>query len=347
MERGAAGLRWLRNAALGAAGLLLAGALLRSATLPTPAGGERAEYARLHPAAYDTLLVGSSRTARQLSPEIFDRAMAERHVPTRSYNLGLAGLWPPEDGYLIERTLAGREIPLRFLVVECNPIRLGLPAEVQGSARAVHWHDTARMRVLWHRAKAQSADATKKKTRGKAIRRALPALSVHARHWLWNSLRLGRGAELLHGALEAREPARDDAIGPRGDGFRPLSPDKPALAGAALAEYEMELADTPAGARRLQRGDTESQAELRRKRELAARYGAELVLVAPPVPGRTFQPLLAPGEIFLDFADPERFPVLFAPEHRQDASHLNVRGAEIYSRELGLALAAILAERSG
>jgi hypothetical protein len=347
MERGAGGLRWLRNALLGAAGLLLTGTLLRVGTFPTPAAGARAEFARTHPDAYDTLIVGSSRTARQLSPEIFDRAMAERRVPTRSYNLGLAGLWPPEDGYLIERTLAGRAIPLRFLVVECNPIRLGLPTESQGTARAVYWHDAARMRILWNRAKAQSADATKKKTRGKAIRRALPALAVHARHWLWNALRLGRGAELLLGALEAHETPLAEAIGPRGDGFRPLRRDRPPIAGAALARYEGELVDTPAGARRFSRGDTESQAELRRKRDLAARYGAELVLIAPPVTGRTFQPLLGDGQIFLDFADPERFPELFAPEHRQDEGHLNARGAEIYSRELGLALGELLAERSG
>ena len=81
--------------------------------------------------------------------------MAERTAPTRSYNLGLAGLWPPEDGYLIERTLAGRALPLRFLVVECNPIRLLLAPEYRDTARAVYWHDATRMRILFARAKAR------------------------------------------------------------------------------------------------------------------------------------------------------------------------------------------------
>jgi hypothetical protein len=84
---------------------------------------------------------------------------------------------------------------------------------------------------------------------------------------------------------------------------------------------------------------------LRRKRALAARYGAELVLVAPPVPGRTFVPMPGGDQVFLDFSDPARFPELFAPEHRQDGGHLNARGAEIYSRLVGLALGAIVAER--
>jgi hypothetical protein len=346
MTRGASGLRWLRNALVAAAGLFLTATLLRVATTPTPAAGVRAEYARTHPASYDTLIVGTSRTARQIAPEVFDRAMAERHAPTRSYNIGLAGLWPPEDGYLIERTLAGREVPLRFLVVECNPIRLGIPDEYQDTARAVYWHDAARMRILWNRAKAQSADEKKQKKRGKAIRRNLPALAVHARHWLWNALRLGRGAELSLDALDARQRPTE-AVGPRGDGYRPIPAHLPDISGRALARYEAELADTPRGADRYQRADTESQVELHRKRALAERYGAELVLVAPPVPGRTFQPLLGDRQIFLDFADPDRFPELFAPEHRLDEGHLNARGAELYSRAVGLALGAILAGRSG
>ena len=69
--------------------------------------------------------------------------------------------------------------------------------------------------------------------------------------------------------------------------------------------------------------------------------------MAPPVPGRTFAPL--PGEdlVFLDFSDPARFPELFAPEHRQDSGHLNARGAEIYSRLVGLTLGAVVAGRPG
>jgi hypothetical protein len=339
-------LRALRNAALCGAAVFGTATLLRVATEPTPAAGPRAEFARIHPEAYDTLIVGSSRTARALAPEIFDRAMAEYTEPTRSYNLGLAGLWPPEDGYLIERTLAGRELPLRFLVVECNPIRLFLTPEHRGTARAVYWHDAVRMRILFARAKAQSADATKQKTRGRAIRRALPDLTVHAHHWLWNALRLGRGAELLRGAVENGAPTAD-AAGPRRDGFVPMRAAKPPLAGAELERYRSELADMPTGAHRLSHGDTESQAELLRKRALAARYGARLVLVAPPVTGRTFAPLPSADLVFLDFSDPARFPELFAPEHRSDSGHLNARGAEIYSRLVGLALGAIVAERAG
>jgi hypothetical protein len=344
MERGARGARGLRNAAFGAAGLLAAAALLRAAVSPTPAAGPRAAYAHAHPEAYDTLIVGSSRTARQLAPEIFDRAMAERTAPTRSFNLGLPDLWPPEDGYLIERTLAGRERPLRFLVVECNPIRLALPERHEYTARALYWHDAPRMRALVARAAAPPADAADGRPR--AIRPHLPALAVHGSHWLQNALRVGRGAELLRAELDAHEPALDPALGPRRDGYQPLRADLPALDGPALARYERELASTPAGAGRLERGDAESQAELRRKRALAARYGAELVLVAPPVAGRTFEPLPGDGHIFLDFADPLRFPQLFVPEHRRDEGHLNARGAALYSRLVGQALGALVAERS-
>lgn len=336
-------MRWPRNALLFAACLLLTASVLRAATSPTPAG-TRAEWAHEHPDAYDTLFVGSSRTARQISPETFDRAMAEQGLATRSFNLGYPSLWPPEDGYLLERTLAGRQVPLRFLIVECNPIRLGVPPELFDTARGVHWHDLARMRVIWRHIVAISGERPQPRSRTGNVRRQLPVIRQHLRHWAWNALRLGRGAELFQAAL-GPGGERLEALGPRGDGYVPHVRARDGIAADARSGYERAVVETPTGAGRLRRGDAESQAELRRKRALAARYAAELILVAPPVTGPTFAPSPDPSQVFLDLSDPLRYPELFAPANRFDAGHLNARGAEVFSRLLARELGAALATR--
>src|SRR5262245_31919094 len=60
---------------------------------------------------YDVLFLGSSRTYRQIIPELFDQLMAEGGKTVRSFNLGVDGMRPPEDTYLLEQTLAQRNKP--------------------------------------------------------------------------------------------------------------------------------------------------------------------------------------------------------------------------------------------
>jgi hypothetical protein len=56
-----------------------------------------------HRDEYDTLFLGSSHFYYQIIPSLFDGVAAENGYPTRSFNAGIAGMRPPEDGYLLER----------------------------------------------------------------------------------------------------------------------------------------------------------------------------------------------------------------------------------------------------
>lgn len=342
--------RWARvlHGALGAAafaaGLALIWTLLNGLVAPTPADGiTKVEWLREHGASFDTLFVGSSLTARQVAPAVFDATMEELGLPTRSFNLALPGMLPPEDGYVLERALNDREAPLRFVLVECQPLRFGIRRRDHFTSRAVYWHDTARMRALWNRFWALPSRAGEGAAEPLSPEREIRHLRRHAEHWLWNTTRMGRGAEGLKQALaspkdrvraqerEARE------LGPDGDGYRPAEAD--ALAGAALASYAADLAVARGRGSKRVYGDPESQQELLRKRALVESHGARMVLVAPPALGPQLAPLPESGLLFLDFADPDRFPELFAPEHRKDRGHLNQEGAAIYSRLLAHRLA--------
>lgn len=345
--------RWARilRGALGAvafaAGLALVWITLNGLVEPTPAEGlSKVEWLRDHGPDFDTLFIGSSFTARQVAPAVFDSAMEELGLPTRSFNLALVGMLPPEDGYVLERALEDREAPLRFVLVECQGLRFGIRRRDHFTSRAVYWHDTARMRALWNRFRAPASVANDGAAGPPPGERDIRHLRRHFEHWLWNTTRMGRGAEGLKQAFASskdRQRTREqDArqLGPDGDGYRPAEPQS--LAGEARARYLAQLAAAREGGSRLVYGDRESQAELLRKKALVESHGGRMVLVAPPTTGHQLAPLPESGLLFLDFTDPDEFPELFAPEHRKDGGHLNREGAVIYSRLLAQRLAAAL-----
>jgi hypothetical protein len=43
----------------------------------------------------------------------------------------------------------------------------------------------------------------------------------------------------------------------------------------------------------------------------------------------------------LDFSDPARYPELYDPRHRYDSDHLNLAGAEMFSRLLAARIASL------
>src|SRR5688572_32965818 len=89
-----------------------------------------------HADDFDVLFLGSSRTYRQVIPELFDKLMAEAGHPLKAYNLGIDGMRPPEDTYILEKVLSNRTKPLRWVIVESNPLRLVMRPEDRGTLRA-------------------------------------------------------------------------------------------------------------------------------------------------------------------------------------------------------------------
>jgi hypothetical protein len=301
------------------------------------------EWLDAHGADYDTLFLGSSRIGRQVIPAVFDREAARLGLATHAFNLAEDALSPPEDAWVLERALAGRKAPLRFLIVECAAVKLGR-GQHDLSTRALYWHDAPRLATLWRRVRAPRAASPERPASDDVVEKNRRLFLDHLRRFAWNALRLGRGAEWLDRALgvPGAEPRiASEQVGPPLEGFRPPPP-KIRFEGARRAQYLARLEAIAAEGRRFELGDLESQAELLRKRDLAERHGARLVLVAPPMAEKTFVPAPEADIAFLDFSDPARFPELFALEHRADAEHLNETGAEIFSRRLAQGLAAAL-----
>ena len=291
---------------------------------------------------YDTLFIGSSRTHRQMMPEIFDAEMAAAGHPVRSFNAGVEGMRPPEDTYLLEKILARRTKPIRLVLVECNSIRLFPREGDRDTLRAVYWHDNVRMRVLLRAALIGDGK--------KGIGGGLGDFFTHARYWLWRNSNLGWGHDLLAEWIGVA-PAKmlsTSALGERNDGFAP--PIHEGLANEdERGSYEKELTVRSAELERGKFGSSVSVDELRAKQRLIERAGGRMVLVIPPFIREKFLRLKPEDGLppVLNFADPEKYPELFSAEHRTDTGHTNLEGAKIYSRLVVRELLSLMGKPEG
>ena len=263
---------------------------------------------------------------------------------------------PPEDTYFLEKILARRTKPLRFVLVECNPIRLRLTSQIRDTMRAVYWHDNARMRVIF-----QTAFFTDRKKRTwnrrlQKIAEVWPDFSEHLGYWVSRNSNLGRGHELLaewFGVVPAKGlPA--SGIARRMDGFQPypemgsMDAEETANYVAQIADYSGKLAAMRANSKQGSVDEKFSLEELQVKRRLIEQAGGRMVLVIPPyIGGAFFSPKPEHGQLpVLDFSSPEKYPELFSVEHRADAGHTNSLGSQIYTRLVARDLLELLKKES-
>ena len=111
---------------------------------------EKLEWLAAAPEAYDTLFVGSSRVRRQLSPKVFDETMLAKGHPTSSFNFGIDAMTFPELSYVLKKSLRRIESPLRYVIIDINPLRRRLMKRSNlHSLREIHWHDLEHTSLAW------------------------------------------------------------------------------------------------------------------------------------------------------------------------------------------------------
>ncbi len=282
----------------------------------------------------DVLFVGTSRVHHQIIPRLFDRLTAEAGCPTHSFNLGVDGLRTPEDYFVLEKALEGRTRPLRWIILECKDISF-LEREVEcESVRGPYWHDCHRMGILTQRFFAgRSVPGLTFKQNLRSARDEVHVLAKHAFLWLENELSVGASAERTASlALPEIGDLGRSSKKPINDGY--LSQGNPPVASDEIVTYTRKLEELRKHPAVAEYGDRTSQRVLRLENALAARHGAKLVLLVPPtLKPRKFlpDPALLPIPTVIDVDRPEEYPELFDLQNRRDETHLNERGAEIFT----------------
>ena len=300
------------------AGGLVSALLAARAPFPdVPVAAPKLAHLAQHRADFDALFIGSSRVQFQVMPALFDPIAA-----THSFNLGVAGMVPPESLYFARCVLALRLQRLKWLFIELADLDPVIDARNASSARAAYWHDARHtalaIRDLW----SSSRPAARK----------LEIVGDHLRLFATRTAGIGRGAALMASRLapspkKEKRPAVVEHAGFSSVTTPPLTADQLRRIRSTLDELHRQpwplVPLRPAYREAL--------------RDLAGdlrRAGIEPVFfIAPTFNWRDH--LAAPeGARLLTFHDESRHAALLDPRHYSDTVHLNATGAALFSQAL-------------
>jgi hypothetical protein len=291
---------------------------------------------RASDAGFDTLFVGTSRVFHGVMPSVFDRITADAGVPTRSFNFGLDGMFSPEDAFVVEEILRRPPRQLRWIIIEAGAFRAEFEDRPAKSVRSVYWHDWPRtwlcMRErLWLKGKRVKWGKYFESDKGKPTP-ASEAL-LHLEVFVMRTLNIGRGSDAWK-RIAIRVAVERTGLDPQGDGFLPM-PARFVMSAPERARFEQEVAERRQAPAVIEPLRPHPQESFDRMCALAAKRGAQVILLlAPTTAESTRRPDPRTGVETFDFRDVEKYPELFVADVRSDRTHLNAKGAELFSRRL-------------
>ncbi|MGV3530875.1 MAG: hypothetical protein ACO1QR_00790, partial [Chthoniobacteraceae bacterium] len=301
---------------------------------PVPQVKEKLEWLAAAPEEYDTLFIGSSRVRRHLSPKHFDATMQALGYPTSSYNLGIDAMTFPELSYVLEKSLRRIESPLRYVIIDINPLRRRMMKSSDlRSLREIHWHDLDHTVLAWSAVFHDFAAGKE------PLSKTVNLLATHASLMVRHYESTGSGTELLESRLLGHE-SQLPPLGRHGRGFFPVAS---TMDLRSAQEYLEELQAMPSPDDRPERDAPVLERALIRVCEQVRAVGATPVLLVNPVIAADKLPLPGPDHptqpIVIAFDDPSQFPNLYDPANRYDRQHLNMDGARLLSRQVAEAVA--------
>jgi hypothetical protein len=312
--------------------------LLIHPQLPIPAVPEvqaKLEWLKAHPDEYDTLFIGTSRIYRQIMPRLFDQLMAEKGIPTKSFNVAVDGMRPPEDAYFFDQILKFHPKGLRYVFLELDSVRVPVDPLKRGTSRNVYWHDWERLSVLFHA--ALEVKKTPRHLRGwiKALSEPMGDFAEHAGLFVENMSNYGRSGVIFEHLAHLTGPlVYRKTLGPDGDGFLEIEGRKE-MKGKDLAKFEGLFAERQQSPAVEDDGNTTDRASLHEMLQKTEALGAKPVLIIPPTLAlKNFcpPPGSEPGVAVLNFSSQQKYPMLYDEEVRLDTDHLNTAGAELFTR---------------
>ena len=297
---------------------------------------EKWDHWQKHKDDYDTVFIGTSRTYRGISPALFDEVTAAAGMPTRSFNYGIDAMLPPEDAYVAEYVLRNPPKNLKWVFIELGVFVDDFEDRNPDSVRSRHWHDWRRTSLcveatLWPKQKSEKLKTWFKPRKDKPW----PADTAwtHLRLFGVRALNLGRGATAMNEWMAGKGPDPRQ-LGPWGNGFNPY-PKSNVLKGDSLVAYEKGLAARQKDPARPAPLKAQQQESFDDVVTYARRAGAKpIAIIAPTTGPLRLRPAGQSKVPLIDACDVQAFPEFFTPDVRIDHAHLNLRGAELFTRYL-------------
>ena len=327
--------------------------MINDARLPAPevpVVSEKLRYLRRSGDAYNVLFIGSSRVHHQIIPELFDRLMNEAGIRVHSFNLGIDGIRPPEDAFLLEHALQSRHEPLLWVIQEANPIRFREAEQIHDGLRGSYWRDGPRMWLLFQRLLAGKAPRSKNAWQrfGEFLHDSGDFWG-HCMLWLPKWIHLSEGVPMLHRICQhVSETIPTKQSGDDFDGY--ISAGNEAMTEEAEGLYTKDMAALQRNPAVEYYGDPASQQLIQWSRKTVERHGGKLILVVPPTTNDWKfypDPQFGPPPPVLDFSNVDQFPELYEYGRRKDSGHLNQAGAELFTRLIVRHLLLLIKTKAG
>ena len=307
-----------------------------------------------HQDEFNTVFIGSSHIHHQISPAIFDRIMNEAGHPTRSFNFGINGMFPPESGYVLERLLSAKPRHLKWVFIELDELETRRFPQAEASRRSLYWHDWKRTSLVLRR-----VIDTVRPGDGLSFSRKLGAVLApgpgeldardrfffHSGLFAKNFTNIGRKIDLAWWSSHlGKQGAPPRELGPDKDGFVPQSR---TMSAEETIAYETGLKDAVASVEFRFVSPATEQA-YRQWAEEVRKIGATPVFLVPPKATQVklgFPPESGITENVLLFNDAVAYPQFYRHEMRVDADHLNGVAAEEFTELVARKFSQLLQEQ--
>ena len=293
-----------------------------------------------HRDEFDTVFVGSSRIHHQISPAIFDRITREAGHPTRTFNFGINGMFPPESGYVLERLLSAKPRQLKWVFIELDELETRRIPKAEASRRSLYWHDWKRTSLVLRKILDGDSQGDGLSLPGKIGEIFTPGpeksdardlFFFHSALFAKHFTNIGRKIDLTWWSSHlGKKAARPKNLGRDGDGYVPQIK-KLSAAEAAAYEAGLERAVAQAESRFV---SAATEHAYRQWADEVRKIGATPIFLVTPTTTQTklgFRPEAGIGGAIMLFNDAKAYPQLYRNEMRFDADHLNGAAAEEFT----------------
>jgi hypothetical protein len=278
---------------------------------------------------YNTVFMGSSRTYRQINPQLIDQGLADLQI--KSYNLGAHATFIPEAFYLLEMFIDSqpRETPVRYVFMELTGIN-NIKMVNWFSPQSYYYLDMDLLKLVWN---------THFNTPG------LPGWTA----WIYTYPYLQGYVlkQIMPLSLMKTYVEADNYSGERGDGYYPLDIDLQQNQSEKLIKRRNEfLKDTMVllerkGKQMHRKKEDISQAYtdyLNYLIDKAEQKNIKLYYIIPPKL-KYYQSLASlqdqvKDQRVIDMGSYEPYPQLNFARYNFDDGHFNSTGAQLYSTYL-------------
>jgi len=301
---------------------------------------------------FDTIFIGSSRTHRQIDPEIFDNQLASI-APSNSFNLGAGANFFPKTYRTFREVLADKPERLKTIIFEFTVTRILPQPENWHTLEQTYWSDRETVQYLLQSTWNEDIDFADK----------LLYSGVHIGTFLEKNLNFGFGVDILSFIFNDHYKY-DNYLGPNRDGY--YSADDEMAYGTPTSQQNLArrregMLDAPNRFAIIVDNSTKFYqdpdlwkpydpiylARLQQMQMMAKDAGVELFFVLQPRLGRSYDHLMPlfnelPSSNRIEIVDPEKYPEFYDQDNSFDQGHLNKATSEKFTRILAREFIALL-----